>query len=120
MIKRPLLYIAGPYTNPDPVINTHFAAKFASAIFERTEWVPVLPHPTLVWHMVTPRPIDFWYDLDLHHMVRCDAVTRLPGASSGADNELRVAAEEGMTIVPFESFSEEIQAAWLDRGPHLS
>ena len=26
---KPLIYLAGPYTNPDPVLNTHLAVKTA-------------------------------------------------------------------------------------------
>ena len=115
MIKRPTLYVAGPYTNPDPVINTHYAAKAATWLFENTLWVPVLPHVTLLWHAVTPRPVEFWYELDLHHMLGCDAVTRLPGASSGADRELEVAKEHGMATVAFDLMPAGFQEAWLNR-----
>lgn len=92
------LYVAGPYTNPDPVLNTHRAIRVATWLRENTRWVPVLPHVTLVWHLVTPRPIEFWYDLDIEHMLRCDAVLRLPGASTGADREVAVAREHELPV----------------------
>lgn len=109
---RPLLYVAGPYTRPDPVENTHRAARVATWIYENTRWVPMLPHITLAWHLITPRPVDFWYDLDLQHMLRCDAIVRLPGASTGADRELAVALEHGLEHVQYETFPEQVQDIW--------
>lgn len=121
MQHRPVLYVAGPYTRPDPVSNTHMAVKVATAIYETTEWVPLVPHITLLWHAITPRPLEFWYALDLHHMAKCDAVVRLPGASTGADREMAYAAEIGMEIVAWATFSDEVRSLWVDpdgRLPH--
>lgn len=109
------LYIAGPYTNPDPIINTHAAIKVATALYETGEYVPHVPHLTLLWHMVTPRPIEFWYDLDEHHLSRCEAITRLPGESSGADREVVAGEQMGLDYVWFESFPHDVQSIWLDR-----
>lgn len=108
------LYIAGPYTRPDPVINTHKAIQVATYLQEFTEWVPHLPHTTLLWHAVTPRPIEFWYELDLAHMEVCNAVVRLPGESTGADAELEHAAKIGLRVVNFEDLPARAQALWLD------
>ena len=59
---KPLVYVAGPYTNPDPVWNTHTTVREA----EKIEALGC--------------------DVDVMH--RCDAVVRLPGASTGADAEV--------------------------------
>lgn len=112
MNARKVVYVAGPYTRPDPVINTHKAARVATWIFENTDWVPMLPHVTLLWHAITPRPIEFWYALDLAHMAKCDAVVRLPGASSGADAEVAYAESIGLPVIPFESFPDEMRSLW--------
>lgn len=112
---RPVLYVAGPYTSPDPVVNAHAACRVGTALFEHTEWVPMVPHTTLLWHIVTPRPVEFWYQLDLALMERCDAIVRLPGASVGADNELRVARELKLKEVFFDDLPAVVQAPWLSR-----
>lgn len=109
------LYLAGPYTKPDPVINTHAALQLATLMFERQLFIPHVPHLTLLWHMVTPRPINFWYDLDEHHMSRCEAFMRLPGESSGADREQSAARSLGLEIVEFSELLDDEQAIWLDR-----
>lgn len=111
---KPMLYIAGPYTNPDPVINTHRAARFATAVWDLGVWVPFVPHLSLLWHMVTPRNVDHWYELDLHQMAHCDAIVRLPGASSGADKELAKAIEWGLQVVDFNDFPAEVRALWIN------
>lgn len=113
-MRRKLVYIAGPYTHPDPIENTHRAAKVGMAIYEHTDdLVPMVPHLSLLWHMVCPRPPQFWYDIDLDQMEHCQAITRLPGASSGADIEMERAAELGLEVIPFGSLPVEAQEAWL-------
>lgn len=112
---RPVLYVAGPYTNPDPVINTHAACRVGTALIEHTTWIPMIPHTSLLWHAVTPRPVEFWYALDLALMERCDAIVRLPGPSVGADNEVRVARELRLREIDFDDLPSVVQAPWLSR-----
>ncbi len=94
---KPLVYIAGPYTNPDPVENIHRAVVVADSILDVC-W-PVVPHLTGTWHMISPKPYDFWLAIDLELMKRCDAVYRYPGASSGADAEVIAAVNAGLPVV---------------------
>lgn len=112
MTAKPVLYVAGPYTRPDPVENTHRAIQVATAIYEDGTYVPVLPHLTLLWHMVTPRPLEFWYEYDLHIMRNCDLVVRLPGPSSGADAEMVEADRVGMTVIEFDSLPDAARQEW--------
>ncbi len=107
--RWPLVYIAGPYTHPDPITNTRSAIEAAELVLG-SEMVPIVPHLTMLWHLVIPKPIDEWYAYDLDVMRRCDVVWRLPGASTGADREVSVAIEEGMPVV--HSFSE--LSAWFE------
>ena len=93
-MRLPLIYIAGPYSS-DPVNNTREAVLFADALYETGLCVPFVPHLSIVWDLVTPeaRPVEFWYELDLHFLERCDALIRLPGRSTGADREVTRARE---------------------------
>lgn len=109
------LYLAGPYTKPDPIINTNAALRLATKLFERKLFVPHVPHLTLLWHMVTPRPIEFWYALDRQHITRCDAIMRLPGESTGADNEMMWAEGLNLEVIKFESLMDDEQAIWTQR-----
>src|SRR5262245_39762275 len=76
---RPLVYLAGPYTRPDPVENTHTVIRLASELVDEGLVTPVVPHLTLLWHLVSPRPLEFWYEYDVAILGRCDAVFRIVG-----------------------------------------
>ena len=85
------VYVAGPYTNPDPIIGTRNAVLAAEDV---RSWgaVPIIPHLSMLWHLISPHEdINFWYEYDLKLLEKCDALLRLPGASSGADAEVRAA-----------------------------
>lgn len=84
MNRKPLIYIAGPYTHPDPVINTRQAVAVAESIIGNG-MIPHIPHLNLLWHYATHHTPEFWYDYDLHILKRCDGLYRIPGPSKGAD-----------------------------------
>ena len=91
------VYVAGPYTHPDPVENTHNVIQVANQLIE-AGFVPFVPHINLVWHLVTPKPPEYWYEWDLEWLERCDCLLRLPGESSGADKEVERAKELGIPV----------------------
>ena len=97
-VSRPLVYIAAPYTRPDPVQNTHSVICEVDAMIDDGIVTPIAPHLTLLWHLVRPRPLDFWHAYDLAALARCDAVLRLPGESFGADREVAFAADRGIPV----------------------
>lgn len=102
-----VVYIAGPYSKPDPVENMHRAIKIADGLLDVC--TPLIPHLTGTWHMVSPKPYETWLELDLDLMAKCDAVYRFSGASSGADAEVEVALAAGQPVF----YSEEDLRAWL-------
>ncbi len=95
---KPLVYVAGPYTNPDPVLNTRLAIVKATELYDQGHVLPLVPHLTLLWNLVVPRPIEFWYTYDLELLRRCDALFRIPGDSSGAAVEEEEARLIGIPI----------------------
>jgi len=90
MIAR--VYVAGPYTNGDVAVNVRNAYLAASRLAD-LGFAPFVPHATHFWHMLFPRPYEFWLDLDQHFLPLCEAVLRLPGQSNGADKEVQIAKE---------------------------
>lgn len=113
-VDRPMVYVAGPYSSPDPVANTHETVHRASEMIDDGKVTPVVPHLTLLWHLVAPRTdVEFWYAYDLAILARCDAVLRLDGASTGADREVAFAEEIGKPV--FTSKAELY--AWVDGRP---
>jgi len=97
-LDRPLVYVAAPYTRPDPVENTHRLIKAVDELIDDGLVTPMAPHLTLLWHLVSPRPLEFWYAYDLATLVRCDALYRVVGESSGADREVAFALDRGIPV----------------------
>lgn len=96
---RPLVYVAGPYTRPDPVFNTHAAVRAGEDLQSTGLVTCLVPHLSLLSHIIVPHnDIDHWYEHDLATLARCDALIRLPGDSSGADNEVEFAIERGIPV----------------------
>jgi hypothetical protein len=109
--KPKLILIAGPYrsgTGDDPqkmAANLKILEEASWPLFERGhipmigEWV-ALP----VWHRAGGKAVgDGLYEKILHPTAGrllqiCDAVLRLPGASKGADNDVRLARERGIPV----------------------
>lgn len=94
---KTFVYIAAPYTRPDPIINTQLAVSVADELLARG-YVPIVPHLTMLWHLISPRPIEEWYAYDIDVMSRCDAVLRLPGESVGATAEVDAANLLGIPV----------------------
>lgn len=95
---KPLVYVAAPYSAPDPVANTNAAIQVAANLLDTGLCAPIVPHLTLLFHLVTPRPYEVWLDYDLEVLARCDALLRLPGQSSGADGEVAFALEQDIPV----------------------
>ena len=91
------IYVSGPYTKPDPVENTHKAIQVGNRLRDAGHF-PFIPHLTLLWHSVTPKPYDFWMEYDFEWVKACDAVLRMPGESSGADREVALAEQLGIPV----------------------
>ena len=94
----PLIYVAGPYTQPDPVQNTHTVIRIADALLE-SGFIPLIPHLTLAWHLVSPKPYDTWLAYDRHLLARCDVLLRVPGYSHGATQECTFADELAIPVI---------------------
>ena len=102
MLERPLIYIAGPYTHPDPVRNTHRMVKIADALL-RLHVTPIVPHLSMFWHLVRPKPYRKWLEYDLQLLARADVVLRVPGRSEGADVEVTHARQLRIPVLNPES-----------------
>jgi len=102
-----LVYIAGPYTKPDPCENTKNAVDAANRLLDVC--APFIPHLSHFWHTMAPKPYPLWLSLDLEYLARCDALLRLPGDSSGADGEVEFAEANGIPVF----YDEDALRAWL-------
>lgn len=95
MIAR--IYVAGPYTKGDVAVNVRNAYEAATRLAD-LGFAPFVPHATHFWHMLFPRPYEFWLDLDNQFLPCCAALLRLPGASNGADKEVEFARKLSIPV----------------------
>lgn len=91
------VYVAGPYTKGDVAVNVRAAFAAANQLAD-LGYAPFVPHGTHFWHMIFPRPYEFWLDLDNQFLPCCDALLRIPGESSGADKEAALAISLGIPV----------------------
>lgn len=109
VMNRPLLIlIAGPYrsgTDGDPTAIARNLERLeeAAAPLHRLGHVPMIGEwvalPTLRGLSEDEAAeSDVMYDTAARLLQHCDAVLRLPGASSGADNDVRIARERGLPV----------------------
>lgn len=91
------VYIAGPYTHGDVAINVKKAFEAANELSDYG-FAPYVPHYTHFWHLLFPRPYEFWLELDKEFLSSCNCVLRLSGISKGADQEEELAKSLQMPI----------------------
>lgn len=91
------IFIAGPYTQGDPVENTRRAVFVGRTLIEAGH-APYVPHLTHLWHLIDQQPYEVWIALHLAFLPTCEAVLRLPGESPGADGEVARARELGLPV----------------------
>lgn len=109
----PLIYVAGPYTTGDPILNTRAAIEAGDDV-EALGANVVIPHLSLLWHLVSPAPVQRWYDRDNAMLLRCDAVVRLDGPSAGADNEVELAEERGIPVFSENDIANGTVRRWIE------
>jgi hypothetical protein len=95
---RPLIYIAGPYSHPDPVVNTRNAVLLGEELHATGIVTCHVPHLTHLWHLIAPHDVDHWYGYDFAVLRRCDALIRMKGASKGADDEVAYAIGQSIPV----------------------
>lgn len=104
------VYVAGPYTKPDPGHNVYNACKAADELLA-LGFLPFIPHLSHLWHLISPKPYEVWMDQDLGWLNRCDALLRIPGESPGADCEVEFATSLG---IPCFQSVEDVAAHFLN------
>ncbi len=104
--QKPLVFIAGPYTQPYPVYNTRRSMAWYDVLADTKVIVPHCPHWTMFQDLVFPKPYETWLELDKQMVKRSDGILRLMGESSGADGEVNLARQLKIPIFNEERFEE--------------
>ena len=97
-MKPKHIYIAGPYTKGDMVMNLR-AAIFAADKLAQAGHFPFVPHLSHFWHLVCPHNYEFWLEQDFAWLEVCDCVLCLPGESVGVEREIEYAKELGIPVI---------------------
>jgi hypothetical protein len=95
--KPKYVYVAGPYSSGDTVLNVRNAVMAADELI-KIGFIPYIPHLTMFYHFMLPHEYQFWLDYDIQWLDRCDALLRLLGDSSGADKEVDHALKMGIPV----------------------
>lgn len=93
-----LVYVAGPMGNGPDCHENVIKAIHTADLIEQMGAVPFLPHLHYYWHIVHPKSVEKWLDIDIEHLKRCHALFRRPGDSPGADRETRFARQWGLQV----------------------
>jgi nucleoside 2-deoxyribosyltransferase len=111
--KKPLVYIASPYTGGNQALNVRFQQRALVKLIESgfTPYAPLLLHYV---EMMDPQPYEFWLTTDLEMLLHADVVLALNAKdpqvdymqieSSGRDREVKFARKNGIPVVT--SFGE--------------
>lgn len=95
--RRLRVYVAGPYTKGDTILNIREAILVGEKLRARG-FCPFIPHLTAFWHIIAPSPYEEWLDLDNQWIPCCDVLLRIPGESTGADSEVALARSLSMLV----------------------
>lgn len=100
-----LIYISCPYSKGDVAQNVRNSILAADCIIEagHLPYNPLLSH---FHHLILPHSYDYWLDLDLKMIYKCEYVVRLNGESVGADKECELAKRLGIPIILINSLLE--------------
>jgi hypothetical protein len=111
-LTKTLIYVAGPYTHGEPVLNLRRALGVANAIHD-LGGIAYVPHLCHLWHFHSPKHYDFWIEHGLEMLVRCDALYRFDPDKKSEGAELEWTSAEQMGIPTFnEWFSFK---TWLQK-----
>lgn len=120
--RKPFVYVASPYTNGDPAINTHFQCRIFNEMMDDGIVWPYIPLLSHFQHTIFPRQYQDWTDWDnaaIDHF-GFDACLRLNAThedwyleeqSSGADAEVK--RFEAMDIPVF--YTRSVLYAWATK-----
>lgn len=110
---RPLGYVAGPYTQGEPVTNVHAAIAYGEGLMHDWPVIMHVPHVTMIWQLIRPQEYEWWMDYDQAILRRCDFMIRIPGESPGADREVRFCEKHDIPFYEIPDWTDQAYRAFL-------
>lgn len=96
-MKRPLVYVAGPYSQGNVSRNVQNALHMGDLVYD-IGGVPIVPHLSHLWDLVDPKDYEHWMELDFDLLENCAALFRMEGESPGAEREIAFALDHGIPV----------------------
>lgn len=103
---RPLVYVAGPYTEGDRTENIRRAVMLMESIIE-AGGTPFVPQLLQLADLTCPHDYDYWLDYCKSMVLRCDMVARMPGKSPGAEEEAILAQSANIPVYKYARIGDE-------------
>lgn len=98
-MRKPLIYICGPFRRPSPMHNTAAAMRVGKLLRDELDVVPLIPHLSLFEDIQESCSDEYWLAATMDQMRCCDAVFRFSDAfSTGADAEVAEAERLGIPV----------------------
>jgi nucleoside 2-deoxyribosyltransferase len=111
--RVPLIYVSGPLTTGHTPTNIRNALETAYMLMT-SGYSVIVPHEkALLMEALYPMSYVEWLRYDFKCLLACDAVYRMPGASRGADLEVRFAKARGIPV--FTTLAELAQKMPIDQ-----
>jgi hypothetical protein len=122
--RRPLVYIASPYTHGDAALNARSQCALWDELLSDGVVLPLAPLWSHFQHCIFPRAYADWVAYDLALLPRCDALLRVPAEylamryrvdrSSGADGEVEEMRRIGRPVFFGKPELYEWARVWAD------
>ncbi len=99
----PRIYIIGPVNTVRPGSECDQFLNVSRMIEAATDLAnlgmnAIVPALCSFWHMMAPQPRGFWIAKNRNDMRACDAAFRIPGESSGGDEDVLYCQELGLQV----------------------
>lgn len=92
---RTRVYVGGPISKGDTIAHVRKAIDEAR-VLRAAGYAPVIPHLSVLDHLVYVRDYLDWLDEDFTHLMSCQLMVAIPGESSGTDKEKGWASDAGI------------------------
>lgn len=73
-MKKPMIYIASPFSKGDQFLNLRAHIDIYNRLLDYGRVIPIAPLMSAFAHMVEPRSYEEWLALDFELIERCDAL----------------------------------------------
>lgn len=107
-VRKPLIYLAGPYTKGDQALNVRSQLRIMNMLMDDGRCVPYAPLLSHFSMFVQPRTWEDWMEHGYQIISRCDGLLRMAAAdipmcysqfeSKGSDLEERFAKSIGIPV----------------------